>query len=160
CHGFRYIIRRMKRRITLFFVIVTFLTSISVWAQETDTEKQAARDVLKKMGALEDSLNIPGWVEKLALTSNTTRDQGIARAKELMDKELLAMADDIAIHPEIGFEETRSVQKITDYLKQHGFEVEMGVAGLKTAFVARYKQNNGAPTLGVILEYDALRGTK
>jgi amidohydrolase len=150
----------MKRRITLFFVILTLLTSISVSAQETDTEKQAARDVLKKMGALEDSLNIPGWVEKLALTPNTTRDQVVARAKELMDKELLAMADDIAIHPEIGFEETRSVQKLTDYLKQHGFEVEMGVAGLKTAFVARYKQNNGSPTLGVILEYDALRGTK
>jgi metal-dependent amidase/aminoacylase/carboxypeptidase family protein len=34
------------------------------------------------------------------------------------------------------------------------------VAGLKTAFVARYRKNAGAPNLGVILEYDALRGTK
>src|SRR5207249_3752852 len=32
--------------------------------------------------------------------------------------------------------------------------------GLPTAFVARYRQNNGAPNLGVIVEYDALRGTK
>ena len=120
-------------------------------AQETDTEKQAARDVLKKLGALEESLNVPGWVEKLALTRNATRDQVVARAKELMDKELLALSDDIASHPEIGFEETRSVQKLTDYLKQHGFDVQMGVAGLKTAFVAKYKQNTGAPTLGVIL---------
>src|SRR5262249_3276453 len=31
--------------------------------------------------------------------------------------------------------------------------------GLETAFVARFKGNNGAPRLGVILEYDALRGT-
>ena len=35
----------------------------------------------------------------------------------------------------------------------------MGV-GLPTAFVAKYKKGNGAPNLGVILEYDALRGTK
>src|SRR4029079_10454007 len=117
-------------------------------------------DVLKKMSALEQSLDIDGWVKKLPGTPNQARDQVVARAKELMDKELMAMADDIATHPEIGFEETRSVQKLADYLKQHDFDVEMGVAGLKTAFVAKYKGNNGAPTLGVILEYDALRGTK
>ena len=34
-----------------------------------------------------------------------------------MDKELLALADDIATHPEIGFEEKRSVSKLTDYLQ-------------------------------------------
>src|SRR5206468_12999783 len=48
----------------------------------------------------------------------------------------------------------------TEYLRQHDFDVQVGVAGLETAFVAKYKKNNGAPTLGVILEYDALRGTK
>ncbi len=36
----------------------------------------------------------------------------------------------------------------------------MGAPGLPTAFVARYNKNNGGPNLGVILEYDALRGTK
>ncbi len=77
-----------------------------------------------------------------------------------MDKELLALADDIATHPEIGFEEKRSVQKLTEYLQKHDFSVEMGAGGLKTAFVARYKRNNGAPRLGIILEYDALRGTR
>ena len=99
-------------------------------------------------------------MKKLAGTPNSARDQVVARTKELMDKELLAMADDIATHPEIGFEETRSVAKLTDYLKQHDFDVETGVAGLKTAFVAKYRKNNGAPTLGIIVEYDALRGTK
>jgi amidohydrolase len=151
---------QMIQRIGLLLIVLTLFLSSPALAQETDTEKQAARDVLKKMGALEESLNVPGWVERLALTKNPSRDQVVARAKELMDKDLLAMADDIATHPEIGFEETRSIQKLTDYLKQHGFDVQMGVAGLKTAFVATYKQNNGAPTLGVILEYDALRGTK
>jgi len=76
-----------------------------------------------------------------------------------MDKELLALADDITRHPEIGFVEKRSVQKLTEYLRQHDFDVKIGVPGLDTAFVARYKGNNGPPNLGVIVEYDALRGT-
>ena len=70
------------------------------------------------------------------------------------------MADDIATHPEIGFEEKRSVSRLTDYLRQHNFSVETGSGGLSTAFVAKFRQNNGSPTLGVIVEYDALRGTK
>lgn len=129
------------------------------FAQETDTEKAAARDVLKKMAALEQSLDVPGLIAKLT-ASDATRDQVVARAKELMDKELLALSDDISTHPEIGFEEKRSVSKLTDYLRQHNFSIETGTAGLSTAFVAKYRGNNGAPHLGIIVEYDALRGTK
>lgn len=132
--------------------------ALAASAQETPTERDAARDVVRKMSDLERSLDVPTIVERLT-ASNTARDQVAARAKELMDKELLAMSDDITRHPEIGFEEYKSIEKLTSYLKQHGFEVTMGVANLKTAFVARYKGNRGAPNLGVILEYDALRGT-
>jgi amidohydrolase len=132
--------------------------AMSALAQETPTEREAARDVMKKMGDLERSLDVPTIVEKL-MASNPARDQVVARSKELMDKELLAMSDDITKHPEIGFEEYRSIKILTDYLKQHGFEVTMGVANLKTAFIAHYKGNRRAPNLGVILEYDALRGT-
>ncbi len=128
-------------------------------AQETPTERDAARDVLKKMSALEQSLDVAGLVSRLT-GANAERDRVVARAKELIDKELLALADDIATHPEIGFEEKRSVSKLTDYLRQHNFSVETGSAGLSTAFVAKFKQNNGSPALGVIVEYDALRGTK
>ena len=111
------------------------------------------------MAALEQSLDVPAMVSRLT-GPNPARDQVIARVKELMDKELLALADDIATHPEIGFQEKRSVQKLTEYLQKHDFSVEMGTGGLDTAFVARYRRNNGAPRLGIILEYDALRGTK
>ncbi|MGH7654029.1 MAG: peptidase dimerization domain-containing protein, partial [Gemmatimonadaceae bacterium] len=128
-------------------------------AQETPTEREAARDVIAKMSALETSLDVPGWVAKLT-APNAARDKVAARAKELMDTELLSMGDDITRHPEIGFTEVRSIRLLTDYLKAHDFDVEMGVGGLHTAFIARYKHNNGAPNLGVILEYDALRGTK
>src|SRR5262245_29066280 len=131
-------------------------SATSVAAQDTPTEREAAREVLQKMAALQKSLDVPAVVAWLT-AANDARDRVVARSKELMDKELLAMADDIATHPEIGFEEKRSVQKLTDYLKAHDFDVEMGVGGLPTAFTARYKRNNGAPTLGIILEYDALR---
>ena len=142
--------------------ILTFLVAllpVAAFAQDTQTEKEAARDVLKKMAALEQSLDVPGLVARLT-APNADRDQIVARVKELMDKELLAMGDDIATHPEIGFEEKRSVSKLTDYLRQHNFSVETGSGGLSTAFVAKFRQNNGSPTLGIIVEYDALRGTK
>src|SRR5947207_6363812 len=138
---------------------ILLLVCASAAAQETETEKTAARDVLKKMAALEQALDVPALVTRLT-GPDPARDQVVARAKELMDKELLELADDIATHPEIGFEERRSVSKLTDYLRQHNFSVETGSAGLATAFVAKFRQNNGSPTLGVIVEYDALRGTK
>jgi amidohydrolase len=52
------------------------------------------------------------------------------------------------------------VQLLTEYLKKHDFTVQMGTPGLSTAFIARYTKSSGGPNLGVITEYDALRGTK
>jgi amidohydrolase len=138
---------------------ICFLLLIApVLAQETPTEREAAREVLRKMATLEKSLDIPGTVARLT-AANPAREQVVERAKELMDKELLALSDDITKHPEVGFVEKRSVQKLKEYLEQHGFDVKGDAGGLETAFVARYKNNNGAPHLGVIVEYDALRGT-
>jgi len=147
----------MIQRVVAALILVAL--PASALAQDTQTEKEAARDVLKKMAALEQALDVPAIVARLTGPS-ADRDRVAARAKELMDKELLALADDIATHPEIGFEEKRSTSKLTDYLRQHNFSIEAGSAGLATAFVAKFRQNNGAPTLGVIVEYDALRGTK
>src|SRR5262249_5592034 len=147
-------IRRM-----LSAACVVGVGSLTIVAQETPTERDAARDVIRKMTALELSLDVPGWVARLAGAANPARDEAVARAKGLMETELIALADDIATHPEIGFQEKRSVQRLAEYLRQHDFDVKIGVAGLETAFVATYKRNAGAPTIGVILEYDALRGT-
>ncbi len=138
--------------------IVLLLAGGVLLAQETPTERQAASEVLKKMAALEKSLDIPGTVARLT-GPNPARDQVVDRAHQLMKTELIAMADDITHHPEIGFKEKRTIDKLTGYLKQHNFDVKIGLAGLDTAFVARFKGNNGPPTLGIIVEYDALRGT-
>ena len=139
--------------------LVFSLLAACLLAQETETERAAAHDVVRKMDALEASLDVRGWVSRLT-AADASRDQVIARARELMDTELLAMGDDITRHPEIGFQEKRSVGILVDYLKRHRFDVTVGVANLPTAFVARFQGNRGTPNLGIILEYDALRGTK
>ena len=140
-------------------VSLTLLFPVLVAAQETPTERESARDVVRKLDSLERSLDLPAVVGKLT-GPNAARDQVAARAKELMDTELLAVGDDITRHPEIGFQEKRSVQILTDYLKKHDFTVQMGTPNLPTAFIARYNKSNGGPQLGIITEYDALRGTK
>jgi amidohydrolase len=145
---------------TRVLALAALLTCVphASFAQETDTEKAAARDVLHKMAELEQSLDVSGLVAKLS-GADAARDGVVARAKELLDSELLAMADDIATHPEIGFVEKRSVGVLTAYLRKHDFEVEMGIAQMPTAFVAKFHGSSGAPNLGIIVEYDALRGT-
>jgi amidohydrolase len=139
--------------------LVCGLSASLLLAQETPTERESAKDVIKKMDSLERSLEVPTWVARLT-GPNAARDTVVARAKELMDSELIALGDQITKHPEIGFQEKWAITQLTSYLTKHGFDVKVGVAGLDTAFVARWKSNNGAPNLGVILEYDALRGTE
>src|SRR5205823_6648045 len=148
---------RLSGFIVFPLLVLTAPTFVS--AQETPTERDAARSVVQKLDQLERSLDVTALVTRLTGPS-AARDAVAARAKQLMDTELLALGDDITRHPEIGFEETRSVQLLTDYLRKHDFDVQMGSGGLKTAFVARYTKSSGSPNLGIILEYDALRGTK
>lgn len=146
----------MKLRLS---ALVLASVALPLAAQETPTERDAARGVVHKLDSLEKSLDLNTLVARLT-GPNAARDQVAARARELMDTELLAMGDDITRHPEIGFEEKRSVQILTDWLRKHDFDVQMGTPGLSTAFVARYTRGTPGPKLGVIVEYDALRGTK
>ena len=143
----------------LHVALLSLLVPVTLVAQETPTERESAQDVVRRLDSLEKSLDLPALVVKLT-GPNAARDRVTARAKQLMDTELLALGDDITKHPEIGFQEKRSVKLLTDYLEKHGFTVQMGTPGLSTAFVARYTKSSGSPHLGVIVEYDALRGTK
>ena len=70
---------------------------------------------------------------------------------------MAAISRDIHAHPEIMFEERYAAAKLTSALSEHGFEVQRGVGGLETAFVALSGVNPG-PTVGFIAEYDALPG--
>lgn len=148
----------VMRKIVLCGLAFAMMASVSQ-AQETETERGAARDVVAQIHQLEQSLDVPAMVTKLT-APDSDRDKVVARVKELMQTELLPMSDWITLHPEIGFTETQAVAKLTAYLQAHDFEVTTGVAGLPTAFVAKYKRGTPGPNLGLIVEYDALRGTK
>jgi amidohydrolase len=149
----------MTMRVLGAWVLMAAVSAMPASAQETQTEREAAKGVLQKMDALETSLDVPAMVARLSATS-ARRDAVAARAKQLLDAELLALSDDICTHPEVGYKETRSVQKLAETLRKHNFGVEVGVGGFDTAFVARFRGGRGGrPQMGVIVEYDALRGT-
>ena len=60
------------------FCILAAWLAAGLGAQETPTEREAARDVLKKMAELEKSVDVPGWVARLS-APNPARDQVTAQ---------------------------------------------------------------------------------
>ncbi len=112
----------------------------------------------------------------------------IASLRKAVDAEIDALSarmieiNDWMYHnPEPGFLEFKAAEMLTDELKKHGFEVEMGVPGLPsnfdrlkvvggfpvdysgppglpTAFKAKFKGKSEHPVIGITVEYDALRG--
>src|SRR6056297_1178273 len=69
---------------------------------------------------------------------------------------LTDLALDIWEHPQTAFEETYAAGRLVTALEERGFDVDVGVAGIETAFVARY--GDGDPVVGTMGEYDALPG--
>jgi aminobenzoyl-glutamate utilization protein B len=57
---------------------------------------------------------------------------------------------------EVGYKEVKSSALLQQQLKDAGFTVDAGVAGIPTAFVATY--GNGKPVIGILAEFDALPG--
>ena len=59
-------------------------------------------------------------------------------------------------HPEVALQEHDSAALLQEGLREEGFAVESGVAGIDTAFVARYGDDD--PVVGTMGEFDALPG--
>lgn len=57
---------------------------------------------------------------------------------------------------EVGYQETKSSALLQKQLKDAGFRIEAGVAGIPTAFTATW--GNGGPVVAVLGEFDALPG--
>ena len=72
------------------------------------------------------------------------------------ESRIIKIGDEIWELAELGLVEYRSSQLIADELERHRFRVEMGVAGMPTAFVATW--GSGRPVIGIMGEYDALPG--
>ena len=71
-------------------------------------------------------------------------------------EEFYKVADEIWKNPELSMQEYKSSALLEDLLEKHGFQVERGVAGMPTAFIATY--GSGRPVIGINAEYDALPG--
>ncbi|HEU5166022.1 MAG TPA: M20 family metallopeptidase [Chitinophagaceae bacterium] len=59
-------------------------------------------------------------------------------------------------YAEVGFKEEKSSALLQETLKENGFIIQSGVAGMPTAFIASY--GSGSPVIGILAEFDALPG--
>lgn len=77
----------------------------------------------------------------------------------LVDKyadEVTATARSIWENPELGLQEFHASKLLAGKLEFAGFSIEMGIAGMPTAFIAEWGE--GKPIIGILGEYDALPG--
>ena len=74
----------------------------------------------------------------------------ISRKQELV----VEVSDRIFDFAETGFHEFETAKLYQQVLEKEGFAVEMGIAGMPTAFKASY--GSGKPVVGFLAEYDAL----
>ena len=66
------------------------------------------------------------------------------------------LSDAVWANPELSLKEFRSAGLYLDILREHGFDVESGLAGIETAFLGKY--GKGRPVIGILGEFDALSG--
>jgi len=83
-------------------------------------------------------------------------NQDILNSIEKHSSNLINISDKIWSLAETAFNEHKSSKILADYATMNGFSVEMGVAGMPTAFVASY--GKGSPVISVLGEFDALPG--
>ncbi|MBM6860007.1 M20 family metallopeptidase [Clostridium saudiense] len=71
-------------------------------------------------------------------------------------KRLIEISDYIYANPELGNKEYKAVKVLTDFLKEHNFEVEEKYLNMDTAFKATFDSGKPGLTIGYLCEYDAL----
>lgn len=82
--------------------------------------------------------------------------QAVSNIIEQKKEMFVEISDKIWDVPELNFQEYRSSEYLGKALEVEGFQVERGVAGLKTAFVGSY--GTGKPIIAILGEFDALAG--
>lgn len=95
----------------------------------------------------------------IALVAGAVQAQDTQVALERIDRDAAKNAEvakAIWTHAEVGYQETKSSALLQKQLKDAGFRVESGVAGIPTAFTATW--GNGGPVVAVLGEFDALPG--
>src|SRR5919205_4098626 len=99
---------------------------------------------------------LPATISRVPVQGVEQLKQRVCEAVDRRAQELIAAADWIHAHPEIGHQEVQAAQRLTDLLKQAGIASEMGTAGMATAFKAELGGQNQRPRVAILAEYDAL----
>lgn len=86
----------------------------------------------------------------------TPDKKAVIASVESHEAALIGISDSIWALAETAFQEDISSQVLADYAEKNGFQVDRGVAGMPTAFVATY--GSGKPVISVLGEFDALPG--
>jgi amidohydrolase len=81
----------------------------------------------------------------------------VTSAVDAMREELLALSHAIHAEPELALEEFKAAARLTAAVEKHGIATQREAFGLKTAYAAEFGKD-GAPTIAVLSEYDALPG--
>ncbi len=79
--------------------------------------------------------------------------QGLEARSQLTQQ----IVDSIFSFAELGFQEVETSAYLTALLEKHGFQVQRGVAGIPTAFVASW--GSGKPVIGLMADIDGLPET-
>ena len=85
------------------------------------------------------------------------RKEKLGRNIDARRDELCRMADKIYDLAEPSGKEYQSMELLANCLRREGFALETD-CGLSTAFRAVYKNLGGGPNIGILVEYDALKG--
>ncbi len=96
----------------------------------------------------------------LALPAGAHAQSGKAMVADYIDtraEDFGDVAQQIWDWAELGYQETNSSNLLQSTLRDGGFTVTPGVAGIPTAFVAEWKNGDG-PIIGILAEFDALPG--
>ncbi len=114
-------------------LVAVFSFSFAAPAQSQRDESRAADSII---------FNYPANPRLDALKAEAAREID-ARAKQIQ-----VMVDQVFSYAELGFQEFETSKYLTGVLEQNGFKVQRGVAGIPTAFVARWGSGKPVISLG------------
>src|SRR3954470_6538523 len=111
----------------------------------------AAVVVTVSLGAQSPQVPAPAAGANPQLDQNK-RDVGLE--VDAMQENIQKWNDSVFSFGELGFQEYETTKYLTDILKQNGFTVQMGVAGIPTAWTARW--GNGKPVIALGSDVDCI----
>lgn len=107
--------------------LLFFLSVFSIQAQKANLKSEAE-------------------IEKLKSQVASTIDGKLKDAQVMVDK--------VFSFAELGFQEVETSKYLTDILKENGFEIEYGISGIPTAWMAKW--GNGKPVIALGSDLDCI----